>query len=63
MVSCSRSHGPGLTPPDLSTYAGCDGNRAAIDARVVQQMGSPMPPDNSIDMAQRMAIGAWVMMR
>lgn len=62
-VSCARCHGPGLTSPNLSTFAGWDANRAAIDTRVVQQMGSPMPPDNSIDAAQRMAIGAWVMMR
>lgn len=62
-VSCARCHGPGLTSPNLSTYAGWDAHRAAIDTRVVQQMGSPMPPDNSIDMAQRTAIGAWLMMR
>jgi mono/diheme cytochrome c family protein len=62
-ASCARCHGPGQQSPDLSTYAGWNTNRPSLDARVVQRLGSPMPPDNSITDAQRMTIGRWLMMR
>lgn len=62
-TSCATCHSPGQTSPDLSTFTGWDRNRTVINNRVVQQMGAPMPPDNSITMAQRSAIGAWLMMR
>lgn len=62
-TSCSTCHSPGQTSPDLSTFMGWDRNRMVIDERVVQRMGAPMPPDDSITMAQRSAIGAWLMMQ
>ncbi len=59
-TSCFRCHAAGLTAPNLSTFAGWDSSRTTIRDRVVMQMGSPMPPDDSISMMQRSAIGAWL---
>jgi mono/diheme cytochrome c family protein len=62
-MSCARCHGPGQQSPDLSTFAGWNASRAAIDARVVQQLGAPMPPDGTLSDASRASIARWLMTR
>jgi hypothetical protein len=61
--SCARCHGPGQQSPDLSTLAGWTVSRAQLDARVVRQLGAPMPPDGRLSDGDRMTIGSWLMMR